>query len=186
MADPDQVGGRPHRAYAIPTAAALAGPVKKTPRNPGRGTRSSSWLDNKHEDRSHDVAAAASHFPPSPSHAPRCVSVDPLGEICFPLLTGAVLTVKTVPEDYGAAATVLLADAPRSSSRGAGGGRRPVRRRHQGDGGRAHRRRQERARGHGPRATSGQHLTVQASGPDAREAVAALIAILSEATKVGG
>jgi phosphotransferase system HPr (HPr) family protein len=34
-------------------------------------------------------------------------------------------------------------------------------------------------------ATSGQHLTVQASGPDAREAVAALIAILSEATKVG-
>jgi phosphocarrier protein HPr len=35
-------------------------------------------------------------------------------------------------------------------------------------------------------ATSGQHLTVQASGPDAREAVAALIAILSEATKVGG
>jgi phosphocarrier protein HPr len=35
-------------------------------------------------------------------------------------------------------------------------------------------------------ATSGQHLTVEASGPDAREAVAALIAILSEATKVGG
>jgi phosphocarrier protein HPr len=35
-------------------------------------------------------------------------------------------------------------------------------------------------------ATSGQHLSVQASGPDAREAVAALIAILSEATKVGG
>ena len=35
-------------------------------------------------------------------------------------------------------------------------------------------------------ATSGQHLTVTASGPDAREAVAALIAILSEATKVGG
>jgi phosphocarrier protein HPr len=35
-------------------------------------------------------------------------------------------------------------------------------------------------------ATSGQHLTVQASGPDAQEAVAALIAILSEATKVGG
>jgi phosphotransferase system HPr (HPr) family protein len=35
-------------------------------------------------------------------------------------------------------------------------------------------------------ATSGQHLTVQASGLDAREAVAALIAILSEATKVGG
>lgn len=35
-------------------------------------------------------------------------------------------------------------------------------------------------------ATSGQHLTVMASGPDAREAVAALIAILSEATKVGG
>lgn len=35
-------------------------------------------------------------------------------------------------------------------------------------------------------ATSGQHLTVSAVGPDAREAVAALIAILSEATKVGG
>ena len=34
-------------------------------------------------------------------------------------------------------------------------------------------------------ATSGQHLTVKASGTDAREAVAALIAILSEATKVG-
>jgi phosphocarrier protein HPr len=35
-------------------------------------------------------------------------------------------------------------------------------------------------------ATSGQHLTVMASGPDAREAVDALIAILGEATKVGG
>jgi phosphocarrier protein HPr len=35
-------------------------------------------------------------------------------------------------------------------------------------------------------ATSGQHLTVSAAGPDAHEAVAALIAILSEATKVGG
>ena len=35
-------------------------------------------------------------------------------------------------------------------------------------------------------ATSGQRLTVSAAGPDAREAVAALIAILSEATKVGG
>jgi len=35
-------------------------------------------------------------------------------------------------------------------------------------------------------ATSGQHVTVAAAGPDAREAVAALIAILSEATKVGG
>ena len=35
-------------------------------------------------------------------------------------------------------------------------------------------------------ATSGQHLTVSAAGPDAREAVAELIAILSEATKVGG
>ena len=34
-------------------------------------------------------------------------------------------------------------------------------------------------------ATSGQRLTVKASGTDAREAVAALIAILSEATKVG-
>src|SRR5258708_39611481 len=35
-------------------------------------------------------------------------------------------------------------------------------------------------------ATSGQHVTVTAAGPDAQEAVAALIAILSEATKVGG
>jgi phosphocarrier protein HPr len=35
-------------------------------------------------------------------------------------------------------------------------------------------------------ATSGQQLTVSAAGPDAREAIAALIAILSEATKVGG
>jgi phosphocarrier protein HPr len=35
-------------------------------------------------------------------------------------------------------------------------------------------------------ATSGQHVTVSAAGPDAREAVAALVAILSEATKVGG
>jgi phosphocarrier protein HPr len=34
-------------------------------------------------------------------------------------------------------------------------------------------------------ATSGQHLTVSAVGPDAQEAVAALIAILSQATKVG-
>jgi phosphotransferase system HPr (HPr) family protein len=35
-------------------------------------------------------------------------------------------------------------------------------------------------------ATGGQHVTVSAAGPDAREAVAALIAVLSEATKVGG
>ena len=35
-------------------------------------------------------------------------------------------------------------------------------------------------------ATSGQHVTVSAAGPDAREAVAALITILGEATKVGG
>jgi phosphocarrier protein HPr len=35
-------------------------------------------------------------------------------------------------------------------------------------------------------ATSGQHVTVSAAGPDAQEAVAALVAILSEATKVGG
>ncbi len=35
-------------------------------------------------------------------------------------------------------------------------------------------------------ATSGQHVTVSAAGPDAEEAVAALIAILGEATKVGG
>jgi phosphocarrier protein HPr len=34
-------------------------------------------------------------------------------------------------------------------------------------------------------ATSGRHLTVSAAGPDAREAVAALIAILTQATKVG-
>ena len=35
-------------------------------------------------------------------------------------------------------------------------------------------------------ATSGQDVTVSAAGPDAEEAVAALVAILSEATKVGG
>lgn len=35
-------------------------------------------------------------------------------------------------------------------------------------------------------ATSGQHLTVKAAGPDAREAVAALIDILGHVTRVGG
>jgi phosphocarrier protein HPr len=35
-------------------------------------------------------------------------------------------------------------------------------------------------------ATAGQQVTVSADGPDAGEAVAALIAILREATKVGG
>lgn len=35
-------------------------------------------------------------------------------------------------------------------------------------------------------ATSGQPVTVSAAGPDAHEAVAALIAILREANKVGG
>jgi phosphocarrier protein HPr len=35
-------------------------------------------------------------------------------------------------------------------------------------------------------ATSGQRVTVSADGPDAEEAVAALIAILGEATRVGG
>jgi len=35
-------------------------------------------------------------------------------------------------------------------------------------------------------ATSGQHVTVCAAGADAQHAVAALVAILSEATKVGG
>ena len=35
-------------------------------------------------------------------------------------------------------------------------------------------------------ATSGQRVTVSADGPDAAEAVAALIAILKEATHVGG
>jgi hypothetical protein len=35
-------------------------------------------------------------------------------------------------------------------------------------------------------ATSGQHVTVFAAGPDAQEAVAALITVLTEATKVGG
>ena len=35
-------------------------------------------------------------------------------------------------------------------------------------------------------ATSGQHVTVSAAGPDAQEAVATLIAILTQATKVGG
>ena len=35
-------------------------------------------------------------------------------------------------------------------------------------------------------ATSGQHVKVSAAGPDAQDAVAALVVILSEATKVGG
>lgn len=35
-------------------------------------------------------------------------------------------------------------------------------------------------------ATSGQQVTVSADGPDAAEAVAALVAILKEATAVGG
>jgi phosphocarrier protein HPr len=35
-------------------------------------------------------------------------------------------------------------------------------------------------------ATSGQEVTVAADGPDAEDAVAALIAILSAATRVGG
>jgi phosphocarrier protein HPr len=35
-------------------------------------------------------------------------------------------------------------------------------------------------------ATSGQQVTVSADGPDATEAVAALIAILGDATRVGG
>lgn len=35
-------------------------------------------------------------------------------------------------------------------------------------------------------ATSGQQVTVRASGPDAEQAVAALIGILAEATPVGG
>jgi len=34
-------------------------------------------------------------------------------------------------------------------------------------------------------ATSGQHITVAAEGPDAEEAVAAILAILAEATRVG-
>jgi phosphocarrier protein HPr len=35
-------------------------------------------------------------------------------------------------------------------------------------------------------ATTGQQVTVAADGPDAEEAVAALIAILNEASRVGG
>jgi phosphocarrier protein HPr len=35
-------------------------------------------------------------------------------------------------------------------------------------------------------ATTGQRVTVTADGPDAEEAVAALIAVLGEATRVGG
>jgi len=35
-------------------------------------------------------------------------------------------------------------------------------------------------------ATSGQHVMVSAAGPDAAEAVAVLVTILAEATKVGG
>jgi phosphocarrier protein HPr len=35
-------------------------------------------------------------------------------------------------------------------------------------------------------ATSGQHVTAAATGPDAEQAVAAVVAALSDATKVGG
>ncbi len=35
-------------------------------------------------------------------------------------------------------------------------------------------------------ATSGQQITVRAAGPDAREAVTAMLDILAEATRVGG
>jgi len=34
-------------------------------------------------------------------------------------------------------------------------------------------------------ATSGQHITVAAEGPDAEEAVAAIVSILTQATRVG-
>ena len=34
-------------------------------------------------------------------------------------------------------------------------------------------------------ATTGQHVTVSATGPDARDAVEAIIAVLTEATRVG-
>jgi len=34
-------------------------------------------------------------------------------------------------------------------------------------------------------ATSGQHITVAAEGPDAEEAVAAIVTILTQATRVG-
>jgi phosphocarrier protein HPr len=34
-------------------------------------------------------------------------------------------------------------------------------------------------------ATSGQHVTVTAEGPDSQEAVAAILAVLAEATRVG-
>jgi phosphotransferase system HPr (HPr) family protein len=34
-------------------------------------------------------------------------------------------------------------------------------------------------------ATSGQHITVAAEGPDAEEAVATILAILAQATRVG-
>jgi phosphocarrier protein HPr len=34
-------------------------------------------------------------------------------------------------------------------------------------------------------ATSGQHATVTAEGPDSQEAVAAILAVLAEATRVG-
>jgi phosphotransferase system HPr (HPr) family protein len=35
-------------------------------------------------------------------------------------------------------------------------------------------------------ATSGQHVTASAEGPDAEQALAAVVAILADATKVGG
>lgn len=68
-------GGHPRRRLLIRSRKRLGSLVAVHDRPP--------WLDNKHEDRSHDVAAAASHFSLSPSLA----------------VTPAVLTVKAVLED---------------------------------------------------------------------------------------
>jgi hypothetical protein len=67
-------GGHPRRRLLIRSRKRLGSLAAIHDRPP--------WLDNKHEDRSHDVAAAASHFSLSPRLA----------------VTPAVLTVKAVLE----------------------------------------------------------------------------------------
>src|SRR5229473_8125274 len=99
------------------------------------------------------------------------------GVVVLPDLGSAVLTVRAVLEDYGQAESVLLADAPfvegavAATVTAAAGG-------HTADA--------KSVLGvMSLGATSGQHVTVSAAGPDAQEAVATLITILTQATKVG-
>jgi phosphocarrier protein HPr len=104
--------------------------------------------------------------------------------VVLPGLGSGVLTVRAVLEDHGGQ-SVLLADAPFVEGAVAvAAGRFASAVSVTADGRTADAKSVLGVMGLG--ATSGQHVTVYAAGPDAREAVAALITILSEATKVGG